>query len=63
MKQFKAIGRIESLGYNESEITVIRKLGQIEYIIEFKGNKYNALFDCLINRYYIDDLRRRAIQC
>jgi len=63
MKQHKAIGRIESLGYHESEITVLKKLGQIEYIIDYRGKKYNALFSCLVNRFYVDDLRRRALQC
>jgi len=56
MMNIKTIGRINSLFGEEDEITVLEKCGDNDYIVDYKGVKYHAIFNIFTNRYYVDDI-------
>lgn len=55
MKEFKATGCIHSLNGKEGEITVLEKIGDNKYIVDYRGVKCSAIFNWFVNRYYVDD--------
>ena len=59
MTAIRTIGRIHSLGGKEDEITVLEKCGDNDYIVDYKGVRYHALFNWFVNRYYVDDIYGR----
>jgi len=60
MPAFKHIGRIHSLDGKEDEITVLSQCGNNDYIVDYKGVKYHALFNFFVSRYYVDDIYGRV---
>ncbi|MCL2426921.1 MAG: hypothetical protein FWD05_11370 [Oscillospiraceae bacterium] len=38
------------------EATIIEKIGENEYVADYKGVKCTAQFNHIVGRYYIDDL-------
>lgn len=56
MKHFKTLPHIHSLNGDMDEITVLNKVGDNDYIIDYKGVKCHALFNWLNCTYYADDI-------
>ena len=40
------------------EITVLKKVGDNDYIVDYKGVKCHALFNWFVCEYYADDIYR-----
>ena len=62
MKPYKAQAHIHSLNGEMDEITIIDKIGDNDYIVDYKGVKCHALFNWFnwFNcTYYADDLYGR----
>ena len=56
---FKAQAHIHSLKGEMDEITVLKKVGENDYIVDYKGVKCHALFNGFVCEYYADDIYRR----
>ena len=46
---FKIKAHINSLNGEVDEITILEQIGDNDYIVEYKGVKCHALFNCYIN--------------
>jgi hypothetical protein len=55
----KTIAKIHSLGGDEAEITVIEKVGNNNYIVDYNGVRCHAIFNIFVNRYFVDDVYGR----
>lgn len=55
MKPYKAMAHIHSLNGEIKEITVLEKVGDNDYIVEYNGVKCHAIFNWFICTYYADD--------
>lgn len=55
MKPYKAMPHIHSLNGEVKEITVLEKVGDNDYIIEYNGVKCHAIFNWFVCTYYADD--------
>lgn len=55
MKPYKTQARIHSLNGKEDEITVLEKIGDNEYIVDYRGVKCSAIFNWFTNCFYADD--------
>ena len=56
MKQFKTQAHIHSLDGQMDEVTIIDKVGDNDYIVDYKGVKCHAIFNWFNCTYYADDL-------
>ena len=56
MKEYKAMAHINSLKGEMAEITVLDKVGDKDYIVDYKGVKCHALFNWFVCEYYADDI-------
>lgn len=56
MKKYKTMAHINSLKGEMAEITVLDKVGDNDYIVDYKGVKCHALFNWFICEYYADDI-------
>ena len=62
MKSFKIKAYIHSLNLekiqpeNMDEITVLEKVGDNDYIVDYKGVKCHALFNWFVCAYFADDV-------
>ena len=56
MKEYKAMAHINSLNGETAEITVLEKVGDNDYIVDYKGVKCHALFNWFVCEYYADDI-------
>jgi hypothetical protein len=56
MERLKTIGKIHSLDGKEDEITVLEKIGDNSYIVDYRGTKCRAIFNIFACRYYVDDI-------
>lgn len=56
MKKYKTMAHINSLKGEMAEITVLDKVGDNDYIVDYKGVKYHALFNWFVCEYYADDI-------
>ena len=56
MKPYKTQAHIHSLNGKMEEITVLEKVGDNDYIVDYKGVKCHALFNCFNCTYYADDV-------
>jgi len=56
---FKIKAHIHSLNGEIDEITVLEQVGDNDYIVEYKGVKCHALFNCFICEFYADDIYGR----
>lgn len=56
---FKTQAHIHSLKGDMDEITVLKKVGDNDYIVGYKGVKCHALFNWFVCEYYADDIYRR----
>ena len=62
MKEYKAMAHINSLNGELAEITVLEKVGDNDYIVDYKGVKCHALFNWFVCQFYADDVYGRVIQ-
>lgn len=53
---------INSLKGQMAEITVLEKVGDNDYIVDYKGVKCHALFNWFVCEYYADDIYGRIEQ-
>ncbi len=66
MNGFKTQAYIQSLNTGKikpeimDEITVLEKVGDNDYIVDYKGVKCHALFNWFICAYFADDVYRRV---
>lgn len=56
MKPYKSQAHIHSLNGKMEEITVLDKVGDNDYIVDYKGVKCHALFNRFNCTYYADDV-------
>ena len=56
------MAHIHSLKGEMAEITVLEKVGDNDYIVDYKGVKCHALFNWFVCEYYADDVYRRVEQ-
>ena len=56
MKPYKSQAHIHSLNGKMEEITILEKVGDNDYIVDYKGVKCHALFNCFNCTYYADDV-------
>mgnify|MGYP001782015245 CR=1 FL=1 len=59
MNPYKITAHIHSLNGELDEITIIDKVGDNDYIVDYKGVKCHALFNWFSGTYYADDLYGR----
>ena len=55
---YKTMAHIHSLKGEMDEITVLKKVGENDYIVDYKGVKCHALFNWFNGTYYADDVYR-----
>ena len=58
MKPFKTQAHIHSLKGEMDEITVLKELGNNDYIVDYKGVKCHALFNWFVCEFYAHDIYR-----
>ena len=58
MKPFKTQAHIHSLNGEMDEITVLKELGNNDYIVDYTGEKCHALFTWFVCAFYADDIYR-----
>ena len=56
MKPYKTTAHIHSLNGKIDEITVLKNLGNNDYIVDYKGVNCHALFNWFVCEYYADDV-------
>ena len=56
MKEYKTMAHINSLNGEMAEITVLEKVGDNDYIVDYKGVKCHALFNWFVCQFYADDV-------
>ena len=67
MNGFKTQAYIQSLNTGKmkpevmDEIMVLDKVGDNDYIVDYKGVKCHALFNWFICAYFADDVYRRVV--
>ena len=66
MNGFKTQAYIQSLNIGtmqpeiKDEITVLKKVGDNDYIVDYKGVHCHALFNWFVCAYFADDVYRRV---
>ena len=66
MTPFKTQAYIQSLNVGKikpeitDEITVLKKVGDNDYIVDYKGVQCHALFNWFVGAYFADDIYRRV---
>lgn len=58
MKPFQTQAHIHSLKGGMDEITVLKKVEDNDYIVDYKGVKCHALFNWFVCQFYADDIYR-----
>ena len=56
MKPYKATAHIHSLNGEMDEVTIIDKVGDNDYIVDYNGVKCHAIFNWFVCAYYADDV-------
>lgn len=65
MTPFKTQAYIQSLNQGlmqptyKNEITVLEKIGDNDYIVDYNSVKCHALFNWFVGEYFADDVNRR----
>lgn len=55
-RPYEAMAHIHSLNGQMEKITVIEKVGDNDYIVDFGGVKCHAIFNWFVCEYYADDI-------
>lgn len=53
---YKVMAHIHSLSGAKDEITVLEKIGDNDYMVDYKGVRCHALFNWFVCEYYADDI-------
>ena len=53
---YKVMAHIHSLNGEKDEITVLKKIGDNDYMVDYRGVKCHALFNWFVCEYYADDI-------
>ncbi len=56
MQKYKTMAHIHSLNGEKDEITVLKKICDNDYMVDYKGVKCHALFNWFVCEYYADDI-------
>ena len=56
MKEYRVMAHINSLNREKAEVTVLEKVGDNDYMVNYKGVKCHALFNWFVCEYYADDV-------
>ena len=56
MKEYRVMAHINSLNGEKAEITVLEKVGDNDYIVNYNGVKCHALFNWFVCEQYADDV-------
>ncbi len=56
MNGLKTKGYINSLDGKTDNITVLEKVGNNKYIVDYRGTKCTAIFNFFTFAYYVDDV-------
>lgn len=56
MTPFKTQAHLHSLKGEMDEITILEKVGENDYIVDYKGVKCHALFNWFVCQFYADDV-------
>lgn len=56
MKEYKAMAHINSLNGEKAEITILEKVSDNDYIVDYRGVRCHALFNWFVCEYYADDV-------
>ena len=59
MKPFKTQAHIHSLNGKMDEITILKEIGNNEYLVDYHGTKCSAIFNWFNGTYYADDVYGR----
>ena len=68
MQGFKTQAYIQSLNVGKmqpevtDEITVLEKVGDNDYIVDYKGVRCHAPFNWFVGAYFADDVYRRVTE-
>ena len=68
MTPYKTQAYIQSLNQGlmqptyKNEITVLEKIGDNDYIVDYNGVKCHALFNWFVGEYFADDVYRRVTE-
>ena len=62
MKAYKTMAHIHSLNGEIAKITVLEKVGDNDYIVDYKGVKCHALFNFFFFLFFLYDVYRRVEQ-
>ena len=52
----KVMAHINSLNGEMAEITILKKVDDNDYIVDYEGVKCHALFNWFVCEYYADDI-------
>ena len=52
----KVMAHIHSLNGEKAEVTILEKVKDNDYIVDYKGVRCHALFNCFVCEYYVDDI-------
>ena len=52
----KVMAHINSLNGEMAEITILKKVSDNDYIVDYKGVRCHALFNWFVCEYYADDV-------
>lgn len=53
---YEAMAHIHSLNGEKAEITVLEKVGDNDYIVNYNGMKCHAIFNRFVCEYYANDI-------
>lgn len=53
---YEAMAHIHSLNGEKAEITVLEKVGDNDYIVDYNGVKCHAIFNRFVCEYYANDI-------
>ena len=62
MQPYKTTAHIHSLEGKMAEITVLEKVEDNDYIVDYMGVKCHALFNWYVCEYYADDVYRIVVK-
>ena len=59
MTPFKTQAHIHSLNGKMDEVTILKEIGNNEYLVDYRGIKCSAIFNWFNGTYYADDVYGR----
>lgn len=59
MSNFIIQAHINSLNGKKDNVTILKKVGDNDYIVDYNGIKCHAIFNWYVYEYYVDDIYGR----